>query len=191
VTGKLLLLFAASAAVAFPHCDNLDGPVVQAAQRALADNNVNLVLPWVQPEHESAVRDAFARTHQVRKLGSEAGQLADQWFFETVVRVHRQGEGAPYEGLKPAGAGITPGIQAADEAVESGHLAHLEKRLTTAVQENLRTKFRRLQEAKSHKSAGLKQGREFVAAYVEFIHFAERVHQAVERSEHHTSEHEH
>ena len=31
----------------FGHCDGMDGPVVQAAQRALAKDDVNLVLIWV------------------------------------------------------------------------------------------------------------------------------------------------
>ena len=35
-------------ATVFGHCDGMDGPVVQAAQQALAKGDVNLVLSWVQ-----------------------------------------------------------------------------------------------------------------------------------------------
>ena len=98
------------------HCDALDGPVVKAARRALETGSPDGVLAWVRPADESAVRQAFARTLAVRKLGPEAKELADLYFFETVVRIHRAGEGAPYTGLKPAGQDIGPAIPAADRS---------------------------------------------------------------------------
>src|SRR5512145_2539739 len=85
------------------HCDGLDGPVVQAATRALATGNVNLALIWVHPKDEPEIRTAFAETAAVRRHGPRARRLADRAFFETLVRVHRAGEGAQYEGLRPAG----------------------------------------------------------------------------------------
>ncbi len=87
----------------FGHCDGMDGPVVQSAQRALAKGDVNLVLVWVQANDEAEIRKVFAKTMAVRKLNAEARELADLYFFETLVRIHRAGEGAPYTGLKPAG----------------------------------------------------------------------------------------
>jgi hypothetical protein len=39
----------------------------------------------------------------VRTLDLEAKALADRYFFETLVRLYRAGEGAAYKGLKPAG----------------------------------------------------------------------------------------
>jgi Family of unknown function (DUF6448) len=85
---------------ALGHCDGMDGPVVKAAQKALEAGNVNLVLIWVQKADEVEVRKAFDQTITVRKLGPEARALADRYFFETLVRLHRAGEGAPYTGLK-------------------------------------------------------------------------------------------
>ena len=90
------------------HCDGLDGPVVKAAQRALAETNVNLVLIWVQKDEEREIKRAFEKTLAVRKLNAEAKELADLYFFETHVRLHRAGEGAPYTGLKPAGRDLGP-----------------------------------------------------------------------------------
>jgi hypothetical protein len=46
--------------------------------------------------------------------------VARRWFFETVVRLHRAGEGAPYTGLKPAGLDVGPVILLAEKAAESG-----------------------------------------------------------------------
>ncbi|MGH8640573.1 MAG: DUF6448 family protein, partial [Burkholderiales bacterium] len=93
------------AAWAIGHCDTLDGPVVTLARKALETGNVNHVLPWVRPEDEPEIRRAFDHALAVRKLGCEARDLADRHFFETLVRVHRAAEGAPYTGLKPAGMG--------------------------------------------------------------------------------------
>jgi hypothetical protein len=100
-------------------CDGMDGPVVKAAQEALAKNDGNLVLIRVQKNDEAEIRRAFDQTVIVRKLGPQARDLADVYFFETLVRIHRAGEGAPYTGLKPAGRDPGPAIPAADQALKS------------------------------------------------------------------------
>jgi Family of unknown function (DUF6448) len=100
------------------HCDGLDGPVVKAAQRALETKNPALVLIWVQAEDEAEIRTAFDQTLAVRALSPAAKGLADRFFFETLVRVHRAGEGASYTGLKPAGRDLGPAIPAFDKALE-------------------------------------------------------------------------
>ena len=84
------------------HCDGLDGPVVAAAQTALQTGNINHVLIWVRPEDAAEIERAFDEARTVRKLSPVAEKLADRSFFETVVRVHRVSEGAPYTGLKTA-----------------------------------------------------------------------------------------
>src|SRR5664279_1910712 len=115
----------------FGHCDGMDGPVVQAAQRALARGDVNLVLIWVQANDEAEIRKVFAKTMAVRKLNAEARELADLYFFERLVRIHRAGEGAPYTGLKPAGRDLGPAIPAADKAIETGAVEPLVKLITS------------------------------------------------------------
>ena len=106
--------------VARAHCDTLDGPLVGTARRALETGKVNPVLAWVRPQDEAEIRAAFARATAVRRTGPDARSLADTWFLETVVRVHRTGEGAPYTGLKPAGQDLGPGIRAADASIDTG-----------------------------------------------------------------------
>jgi hypothetical protein len=86
---------------------------------ALAAGDVTPELKWVPVNDEQLIRTAFQNTVQVRKLGGQAQKLADMYFFETLVRIHRAGEGASYTGLKP-GAEIDPAIAMADEALESG-----------------------------------------------------------------------
>jgi hypothetical protein len=75
---------------AYAHCDGLDGPVVKAAKAALEHSDVSLVLIWVRQEYEPEVRTAFQRTSAVRGLSPEATELADMYFFETVVRLFLQ-----------------------------------------------------------------------------------------------------
>ena len=103
-----------------PHCDSLDGPVVTAARRALEADDVDLVLPYVPEEGEEEVRGMFARVRLARAGGGPARDVADHLFFETVVRLHRAGEGAPYTGLKPSGLDVGPVIPLAEEAVGTG-----------------------------------------------------------------------
>ena len=92
---------------ALAHCDTLDGPVVKDARAALDAKDLTPVLKWVEYEKEGEIREAFQHALAVRALGPEARALADRFFFETLVRVHREGEGAPYTGLKPEGTRST------------------------------------------------------------------------------------
>ena len=104
---------------ALAHCDGLDGPVVKGAQNALETGNVNLVLIWVQKKDEGELKKVFQQALAVRKLNPQAKELADMHFFETLVRIHRAGEGAPYTGLQPAGRDLGPAIPAADKALKT------------------------------------------------------------------------
>jgi len=160
------------------HCDGMDGPVVKAAKKALETGNVNLVLIWIQKQDETVIRDAFEKTIAVRKLNPEARELADMYFFETLVRVHRAGEGAPYTGLKPAGRDLGPAIPAADKAVDSGSEKALVKLLTDSVQGGLSQHFKEVLERKKFGADDLEKGRAFIRAYVEFIHYVERIYEA-------------
>lgn len=163
------------------HCDGLDGPVVLAAERALATGNVNLALIWIQPRDEAEIRSAFAETSAVRRLGPRARRLADQAFFETLVRLHRTSEGAPYEGLKPAGRDLGPAIPAADRAVDRADLTGLDDLLSRAVRDGLKERFEKVLAARTYKPDDVAAGRAYVAAYVELVHYAERLHAAATR----------
>ena len=162
---------------AFAHCDGLDGPVVQAAEKALAAGDVNLALIWVQPADEEEIRHAFTQTLAVRKRGPEARELADRFFFETLVRVHRSGEGATFTGLKPAGRDLGPAIPAADKALEKNSSEPLIKLLTTTIEQQVRGHYNAALEKKKFTSDDLSAGRAFVKAYVEYIHCVEALYE--------------
>jgi hypothetical protein len=162
----------------------LDGPVVTAAQKALESGDINLSLMWIQEDDEPEIRQAFDETLQVRKLSPEARELADRYFFETLVRVHRAGEGAPYTGLKPAGRDLGPAIPAADQAIETGSAEAVKKLLNETVEAGLHTAFHRVLERKDFDRGDVSAGREYVEAYVVFIHYVEGLYEAAKSGAH-------
>jgi hypothetical protein len=168
----------------YAHCDGTDGPVVQAAQKALAESNVNLVLIWVQKSDEAEIKDSFAKALAVRKLNAEAQELADRYFFETLVRVHRAGEGAPYTGLKPAGHDIGVAIPAADRALKTGDIKPLHSLITKEVEQELQERFHDAVHKKKFNPNDIAAGREFVGAYVNYVHLVEGLHQALNATAH-------
>lgn len=172
----LLLLVPASPL--FAHCDSVNGPVVVEARKALDAGDVTPVLKWVRADDEKAIRDAFAQTIAVRAESPAAKVLADRWFFETLVRVHRAGEGAPFTGLTDADVKVEEGIALADQAVDSGSLDAAEKALLALASQGLRERFAEVKKAREHANHNVGAGRHYVHAYVEFIHFAERLHAA-------------
>ena len=163
-------------ATAFAHCDALDGPVVSAARESLQKEDPALVLIWVQKADEPAIQEAFLRTLAVRKLGPEAQTLAETYFFETVVRIHRAGEGASFTGLKPAGRDPGPAILAADRSLAEGRLEPVERLLTDAVRSGLRKRFDQAAGAKNYRKSDVEAGRKYVAAYVSFIHYVDELY---------------
>lgn len=177
VTVALGLL--AGSGTAFAHCDTLDGPVVAAARKALDTGNVNLVLVWVQKKDEAEIRNHFQKTVAVRKAGGQAKELADMYFFETLVRIHRAGEGAGYTGLKPAGK-IEPPIAAADKSLETGKLQDVAKLISKRTEEGLHRSFENMMKKKQYKPNDVAAGRAFASAYVEYTHYVERLYNAAE-----------
>lgn len=173
-----MLLLAASLIIpgnSFAHCDTLDGPVVATARGALEKGDITPLLKWVRHEDENQIKEAFNKTLTVRKQGSEAKELADMYFFETLVRIHRAGEGAPYTGLKP-GEAIDPAVALADKALESGNVDKLVSVLTNAMANGIRERFHTTLERQKHADDNVAAGREFVESYVVFTHYVEGMH---------------
>ena len=158
------------------HCDGMDGPVISAAKNALDTGNINLVLFWVQKNDEPELKKAFQKTMVVRKLNPEAKELADMYFFETLVRIHRAGEGEPYTGIKPAGRDLGSAIPAADKAIRDGKLEPLYKILTNKIYDGLHDRFEAVMKKKGFKKDDVAAGREFVEAYVPFLHYVEALY---------------
>lgn len=123
------------------HCDSEGGPVVSAAKKALETGNVNYVLPYVYKDGEGEVKAAFQKTVDARKAGPKVQEVVDRWFYETAVRVHREGEGASYTGLKPAGIDYGPALPAAEKALETGSDAELKRLILKTVESEIDKRF--------------------------------------------------
>jgi hypothetical protein len=132
----------------FAHCDTLDGPVVKTARAALEKGDVTPILKWIKKENETEIKDLFKKTLTVRSKGKEAQEIADMYFLETLVRLHRAGEGEPYTGLKPAGV-VEPAVVEADKALESGSVEKLVKLVTEATSKGILERFNKAKETKS------------------------------------------
>ncbi len=158
----------------FAHCDTLNGPVVAAARLALEKGDVTPVLKWIPAAAEVEVRQAFQQAVLVRSKTDDARQLADRWFFETVVRLHRAGEGEPFTGLKATPPDAL--IQDADTAVEKGSVDELAALISRHIAAQVREKFQRVIETRKTSEQSVDAGRRYVAAYVDFVHYLEQIH---------------
>ena len=162
------LALAGSTLIGRAHCDSTNGPVVTAAAQALEARNVDVVLPYVKPEHEAEVITVFEQTLEVRALSPSAQALADNYFFETVVRLHRAGEGAPYTGL--TNEEVPPAILAADEAMDTGSMEGVMEFLNETIEHELEVKYEAVKDARqeAEKQGTVEANRERVEAELAF-----------------------
>jgi hypothetical protein len=174
-----------------PHCDALDGPVVRAAREALEREDVTLVLPYVMATFEADVRQAFDLAVKARLQGAEAHELAELFFFETVVRLHRAGEGAPFTGLKPAGLDVGPVIPLAERAIDSGDPSALADFLAEAVRAEVATRFAELVELKGRAGEGVDAARAHVSAVLGLQVWAHKLNGAIHARAHEGAERGH
>jgi hypothetical protein len=171
ITVTLLLLLPVN--LAFPHCDTMDGPVVADARKAIEQNNVNFILKWVPSKDENEIKQVFDLIMKVRVLSPEAGKLADSYLFETLVRIHRSGEGVPYTGVMPSGTPIDENILAADKSIALGNLSPLKNLVPKGKLPELQERFDRVMSLKDFDVNDVEAGRKYIEAYVQFFHYAE------------------
>jgi hypothetical protein len=159
-----------------PHCDTMDGPVVRAAKEALLAGDVRAILPWVPPEAEAELTAVFKKTLAVRTLSTDAQELADHWFFEAAVRLHRAGEGEPYTGLKPAGLDEGPVIPRAESAIEEDNTSGLIAFLTGAVEEEIGKRMGKVRAARTYDPHDVAAARKYVQATLDLMVYAHKLH---------------
>jgi len=171
-----------------PHCDAKDGPVVRAAVKALETKDVKLILPYVHQEAEPELIDAFNKVLPLRQNGKASRELADDYFFETVVRLHRAGEGAPYTGLKPAGMDVGPVIPVAEAAIESGFPDQLADLLTTLLADEIRKRFEGVTRLKHHATESVDAARAYVSAMLGLQVWSHKLYLAMKAEAHASSD---
>jgi hypothetical protein len=174
---------------ALAHCDSVDGPVASAAVQALDAKNVNLALVFAPVEAEGEITAAYQHALAVRTKGPEAKALADRYFMETVVRLHRAGEKAAYTGLKPAGRDFGPAIPAAEKALASGELKPLVELMAHQVEHGLAEHFEHARHAghgagEPKTAADVPAARARVSAELGFVGYVEGLYQATKGGHH-------
>ena len=167
-----------------PHCDSLDGPVVRAAVQSLETRDVDVVLPYVPKTAEPEVVDVFDKVSRARRDNPGAREVADRFFYETVVRLHRAGEGAPFTGLKPAGLDVGPVIPAAEKAIESGSADDLTKLLCDIVRQEVGARFEQVMRLKVTAGHSVDDARKYVSAMLGFQVYAHGVYKSSKASQH-------
>ena len=180
---SLLMVFGTLPASA--HCDSYDGPVIQDAVKALKTHNVNLVLKWIDKEQEQEITGLFNKTYNLRNGDKEVYAIVEKHFLETLVRLHRETEGASYTGLKPAGT-TKQIVQLSDHAIESKDIDDLLVKLNNHVDEVVREKYQKVADYNMVKDQSIEKGREYVAAYVDYTHTLEAIHDLLEGGFHHS-----
>ncbi|MEO7070311.1 MAG: DUF6448 family protein [Nostocoides sp.] len=184
ITRIVTLLTALKPAIVQAHCDTAEGPAVKDGLKALETGNINFALKWIPAAGEAELSDVFEKAKKVRSLGAEAAELADRLFLETMVRIHRIGEGVGFAGIQPVGAQIDPVVTAADEAIALGADANLLPMVPEGRRTELNKRFRAALEVKDFNVDDVPAGRQYLAAYVSFFKYAEG-----EDHEHHGHEH--
>ena len=175
------LLFMLSGSVpASAHCDSYDGPAIKDAIKALETNNVSLVLKWITSDQEKDIIPLFKKTYALKSGDKEVYDIVEKHFFETLVRLHRETEGATYTGLKPAGT-TKPIIQLSDKAIESNDIDELLVKLNNHTGKVIREKYEKVAILDKVKNESPEKGREYVKAYVDYTHTLEAIHDIIEQ----------
>jgi hypothetical protein len=188
----ILITLVLAPAISQAHCDSMDGPVVQDAQNALETGDITPVLKWVTEEQETEVQATFNEVLEIRDNDLNVQKVADRHFFETVVRLHREAEGAPYTGIKPAGTDFGPAITAADKALKNGSLSEVHQLLMKEIEAGLHHYYEKVQELKDFDPGDVEAARKYVIAYVKYMHYVEPLYQtANSKVEHSVGGHEH
>jgi len=163
------------------HCDSYDGPVIKDAEKALETNNINLVLKWVSEEQENEITPLFQKLYKLRNGDKEVYEIVKKHFFETLVRLHRETEGAPYTGLKPAGT-TKQIIQMTDKTIIENNVEDFLLKLNNHIDKVVREKYEKVSRLNMVKDDSVEKGREFVAAYVDYTHTVEAIHDIIEHN---------
>jgi hypothetical protein len=171
-------------AAVYAHCDTMSGPVAVAAGKALESGDIRLIQIWVGQSQEKELKERFRECLSVRKMGGQAKELADRYFIETAIRLHRQAEGMPFTGVKPAQP-LPPDIAAAEKALETGDIKVVTDLLSGEMKDGVQKWFDAAMQAKKRKAEGIEAGREWVDAYVKYVVYVHGLHAKIQAGPQH------
>ena len=188
VVGSFVLLNLSYIGSASAHCDGMDGPVIVTAKSAIQNKDVTPLLKWVPKNSEQTIKNAFEKTLVERTSGKESAEVVDNRFFSTLVKVHRESEGASFTGIKPAGH-IEPIVLEADAALKNKNVDHLAEGIAKKVELAIRDKFEKAAHSEQFAEKSVEQGREYVSNYIQYVHFVEEMNNMTSQSEAHGEAH--
>lgn len=161
------------------HCDRVNGPVAVDARKALETGDLSHALIWVTEKQTEELKSVFEQTEKVYAKGGESRELAERYFMETTVRLHREAEGMPYTGLKPAQPN-SKDIAIAEKALRSGDIQPVTKLLADEIKNNLSELHQKAISAKSDRGKSIAEGRKAVDAYVRYIVYVHSLYKAIQ-----------
>ncbi|SHF38983.1 hypothetical protein SAMN05443144_10837 [Fodinibius roseus] len=161
------------------HCDRVNGPVATDARKALETGDISHALIWVTDQQAEELKSKFERSLKVYTKGDESQELAERYFMSETVRLHREAEGMPFTGLKPAQPS-SKDIQIAEKALISGELTPVNEMLANEIKQKTSELYTKATEAKSKKDNSVEAGRAWVDAYVKYIVYVHSLYQNIQ-----------
>jgi hypothetical protein len=161
------------------HCDRVNGPVATDARKALETGDLSHALIWVTDQQAEELKSTFEQSLKVYTKGDESQELAERHFMSETVRLHREAEGMPFTGLKPAQES-SEDIQTAEQALESGDLAPVTDLLAEEIRQKTNELYQDAMEAKDSSEQNVEAGRQWVDAYVKYIVYVHSLHQKIQ-----------
>ncbi|MDA3903421.1 MAG: DUF6448 family protein [Desulfuromusa sp.] len=174
-----IALFGGWSGIAWAHCDTESGPVAVDARKALETGKFVPVAIWVGEDQNDELHSAFVQCLPVYQMGGKAKALAERHFMDTAVRLHRQAEGLPYTGLKPAQP-LPADIATAERALDTGDLQPVSNLLQTELEKKLTMVFDEARKARSNKDKNLTAGREWADAYVKYVIYVHGLYKTIQ-----------
>lgn len=168
----------------FAHCDSYDGSVIQDAYKALEKEDVTYVLKWIDADQEAEIKNLFSKTVNLKNTDAQVYAIVEKHFLETLVRLHRETEGAAFTGLKPAGS-TTPIVQMADKSIETKEVNTLLSNIGNHIKHVIQEKFDKVAALHKVKDNSVAEGRAYVMAYVDYTHTLEAIEHILAHGGHH------
>lgn len=160
------------------HCDRVNGPVAVDARKALETGDVSHALIWVTEKQAEELKSAFKQTKEVYAQGGESRELAERYFMETTVRLHREAEGMPYTGLKPAQPNPKD-IAIAEKALQTGDVEPVATLLASEIEAKVTELHQEAISAQKNEGKSIAAGRKAVDAYVRYIVYVHSLYEAI------------
>lgn len=180
LAGILTVMFSILAAgAAWAHCDAENGPVAEDARKALKTDDFSKVAIWVGEDQNAELKKLFKDALKVYKMGGEAKELAENYFIESSIRLHRAAEGMPYTGVKPAQP-LPEDIKLAEKTLKTGNIKPLVEFLNSEIETESKKWFQKAYDSKeAYKGESVAKGREWVDAYVKYVIYVHNLYKTI------------